>query len=217
MWIQLQNVLSETRTQNPLDAEHLLTSNADHNLSSRTTYKPGFYSLRTFFFCFCFIKKKREEEKAAWFETLQEFEAKIFFIFSYLIPTRKPELFTFRRGTPSPARRLRLSLGSSGCGTEALCSPASGPPCPCPGGSSPPLKTARPSGPAPPSRQSSGPASSSCCGLAAAPRHGVWPGRRRAVTWRGSRRRRPSSSPVELCPPSPASSARPEEAEPQGR
>lgn len=220
-WIQLQKVLSQTKVQVSRilhDAQHLLTSNTDHRLSSRATDKPGFYSLRTFFLFVFFVFKSRKKRQPG-SKPSRSLRPKNFHLFFFVSTKRPgPELFALKRGTPSPARRRRLSPASSGYGTAARCSPASGPPCPCPGGSSPPPRTAPPSGPAPPSRPSSGPASSSCCGLAAAPRRGAWPGRRRAATWRGShRRRRPSSSLVELRPPSPASSARPEEAEPLGR
>lgn len=107
-----------------------------------------------------------------------------------------------RRGTLSPARRLRAALASSGCGTAARCSLVSGFRCPCPAGSSPPPPptTAPRLGFVPFSPRSSGPGSSSCCVPAAGPTGGVWPGMTLAVAWRRPPRQSPSS-------PSPASSA----------
>lgn len=93
--------------------EHLLTSNTDHHLSSRATDKPGFYSLRTFFL-FLFLLLKKEEEEAAWFETLQEFEAQKFVIFSFFF-------FLQRSPSFSPSREeLLLQLKDWGSHWGAL-------------------------------------------------------------------------------------------------
>lgn len=113
-----------------------------------------------------------------------------------------------RRKTLSPAQTWRAVLGSSGCGRAARCSPASAPPCPCRAASSPPPRKAPRSGPGPSSPRSSGPGSSSCCGPAAGPRRGAWPGTTRASAV-GRRLRWPAF------PPSPASSE--QQVAPEGR